>query len=133
MKPGATILIADRNPHVREFLKREMRAEGYGVCLAKNASEVHDWIYNPEPVDLVILDPDLPGSDRISLLQELQDRIPSLPVVLHMFSFERRLHGGFLDEAVFVEKSGTSILHLKQVVQNLLAGSPPQKTGSTED
>jgi CheY-like chemotaxis protein len=35
-----TILIADRNPNVRELLKRELVAEGYSVQLARSSREV---------------------------------------------------------------------------------------------
>ena len=35
-----TILIADRNRHVREFLRRELMAEDYCVEVAKDGREV---------------------------------------------------------------------------------------------
>lgn len=129
MKKQTTILIADRNPHVREFLKREMASEGYTVRLAKNAQEVHDRIYQSEDLDLVILDPDLPGKDKTTVLTEIQDRVPSLPLVLHMFASENNTDDILPADAVYVEKSGTSILYLKQIVADLLltpaaAGKP---------
>ena len=82
----ATLLIADRNPHVRKFLAREMAAEGYRVRLARNGREVLRWVYHYEPLDLVILDLDLPDASDAPLLERLGDRIPSLPIVVHTFS-----------------------------------------------
>ena len=63
MKDQFTILIADRNSHVRKFLQREMTAAGYRVRLAENAGEVLKCAFRHEPLDLVILDPDLPGAE----------------------------------------------------------------------
>ena len=84
MEKEFKILVADRNQHVREFLKRELKAEGYRVWLAKNVQEVLKKVYHSETLDLLILDPDLPGTDKLSLLKKLQNRIPALPVVVHL-------------------------------------------------
>ena len=85
MKEQYKILIADRNPHVREFLKREMEAEGYDVRLAKNGREVLTWAYHQEQIDLLILDLNLPDENELCIPEKLQDRIPALPVVVHGF------------------------------------------------
>lgn len=45
-----TILIADRNSNVREFLKREMMTEGYRVRLAKDSREVLKWAFSQAPL-----------------------------------------------------------------------------------
>ncbi|MCD6304756.1 MAG: response regulator [Deltaproteobacteria bacterium] len=115
-----TILIADRNPHVREFLGRELRAEGYEVRLAKNGREVLRWIYHYEPLDLVILDPDLPDASDGPLLEKLNDRIPALPVVVHAFGIDDAASYAGSLPVVFVEKAGNSIENLKKVVAEML-------------
>ena len=115
-----TILIADRNPHVRAFLQREMMAEGYRVRLAKNAREVLEWIYHRGPLDLVVLDVDLPDAGEIALLENLNDRIPLLPVVVHAFSTDFYLNATPLNKVSFVEKRGNSIEPLKKTVSALL-------------
>ena len=71
MKQGFTILIADRNPHIREFLRREMMAEGYRARLAKNGREVLRLVYQRGPLDLLILDPDLPDAGEVPVLEKL--------------------------------------------------------------
>jgi len=63
-----TILISDRNHNVREFLKREMMAEGYRVRLAKNGREILEWAYHHESIDLAILDLDLPDASVMAIL-----------------------------------------------------------------
>lgn len=118
-----TILIADRNPHVREFLKREMAAEGYRIRLAENGKDVLKWSYAPEPLDLLILDPDLPDVDADTLFARLADRIPALPMVIHTFLSDYRVPETHPGDVALVEKRGSSIESLKQIVARLLIRS----------
>ena len=120
MREGFTILIADRNPHVRELLKREIVAEGYHVRLAENGREVLKWSYDSDPIDLLILDPDLPDIDESALLSHLADRIPALPMVIHTFLSDYTVPSGMSETVVYVEKGGGSIENLKQVIANFL-------------
>ena len=116
MEENFTILIADRNLHVRNLLKREMVAEGYRVRLAENGRDVLKWSYDSSPLDLLILDPDLPDIDESALFARLADRIPTLPMVIHTllsdYTTSKRISG----TVAFVEKSGSSMENLKQVV-----------------
>jgi len=115
-----TILIADRNRNVREFLKREMIEAGYSVRVAGNGREVLKWVYNYEPIDLLILDPDLPDAGELSILEKIVGRIPTLPVVVHAFSSDYANNPSVMDTIAFVEKNGSSIEHLKKVIFELL-------------
>jgi DNA-binding NtrC family response regulator len=125
VKQELTILIADRNPHIREFLKREMIAEGYRVCLARNGREVLRWVYHPDPLHLLILDPDLPDAEEVPLLEKLSDRIPTLPVVVHTFLSDYTHYPPLVSTDVFVEKEGTSIEGLKKVIDKILRKTEP--------
>jgi DNA-binding NtrC family response regulator len=120
------ILVADRNQHVREFLKRELMAEGYRVRLAKNVQEVLKKVYQSETLDLLILDPDLPGTDKLALLKKLQNRIPALPVVVHTYLADYTDYTNELSKLAFVEKSGSSVESLKKMVREILQ---KRKTG----
>ena len=115
-----TILISDRNRHVRELLKREMVAEGYRVRLAKNGREVMEYAYDHESVDLVVLDLDLLDTSGLPILQKLEDRIPALPVIIHAFLSDYANHPALLNVAAFVGKEGNSIERLKKVVAEVL-------------
>ncbi len=115
-----TILISDRNRNVREFLKREMLAEGYRVRLAKSGREVLEWAYHHESIDLVILDLDLPDASEMAILGKLEDRIPTLPVVIHAFLSDYDNHPSVLNAAALVEKEGNSVERLKKVVAEIL-------------
>ena len=115
-----TILIADRNPNVRGFLKREMMAEGYRVRLAKDSREVLKWVFSQAPLNLLILDPDLPDGEEVELFKQITDRIPQLPVVIHSFKTDGADHSEALITTVFVEKQGNSIEYLKKVVSEMV-------------
>ena len=116
-----TILIADRNAHVRGFLKRELTAEGYDVRVAKCGREVLKWAYRLASLDLIILDLDLPDVDEQSLFRTLQDRIPILPIVIHSFQPNGLKSSFNYEYCVFVEKRGNSIDRLKKVVNDILS------------
>jgi len=112
-------LIADRNTRVRDFLRREFLSEGYKVKLAKDGQQILSQVYNPDPVHLLIMDLDLPDMDGAEVLANLQDRIPTLPVVLHTYSQENSVHSIFPMAEVFVEKRGNSVERLKKVVREI--------------
>ena len=120
MEKEFKILVADRNQRVREFLKRELMAEGYRVRLAKNVQEVLKKVYHSETLDLLILDPDLPGTDKLALLKKLQNRIPALPVVVHTYLADYTDYTNELSKLAFVEKSGSSVESLKKMVHEIL-------------
>lgn len=115
-----TILVADRNPNVRDFLKREMMAEGYRVLQAKDNREVLKQVFSRAPLDLLIFDPDLPNAGEVEILEKLNDRIPPLPVVLHSFQTDRMNFPEAIIPGVFVEKRGNSVERLKKVVSEIL-------------
>jgi DNA-binding NtrC family response regulator len=118
-----TIVIADRNPHVRGFLQREMGREGYRIRLAENASDLLQWAFTHEPVDLIILDPDLPDAVDTHLLDALQDRMPPVPIVIHTHYTNALPETG--GHFIPVEKGGSSVERLKQIADTLLHQKSP--------
>jgi DNA-binding NtrC family response regulator len=124
MKKGFTILIADRNSHVRMFLMRELMAEGHRVKLAASGDNVLKIVFGEDDVDLLVLDPDLPGVDAAAIIKDLTDRIPPLPMVLHT---HRRLEEtNFLPDGrwcAVIEKAGDSVEHIKAAVERLLSSA----------
>ena len=120
MKQEFTLLISDRNPNVRMFLQREMTTAGYRVRLADTGREVLKQAFQGDPLDLIILDPDLPDADEAHVLEHLLDRIPVLPVVVHTYRLEYGSDSKDMDDVIFVEKEGSSVERLKQVVHETL-------------
>ncbi len=122
-----TLLIADRNRNVREFLKREFSAEGYSVILAKDDRELLTIIETDAPGDLLILDLDMPYFGGPEVLEYLRRRMPSLPIVIHTFPTDYSSHQAIRNVAAFLEKKGTNIDHLKSVVRAVLQRSYPKR------
>lgn len=76
--------MADRNRHVRDLLRRELRAEGYEVAEAWDGHEVWQRLTGPDPPDVLILDPDLPYLEDLVELAQFQEH-PTVPLILYMF------------------------------------------------
>lgn len=119
MKKTLCILIADRNPNVREFLKRELKAEGHRIVIAGSSSDVIRVAYASNVIDVIIVDPDLPGDKSANLIKTLRSRIPALPVIIHAFGQDMKPEASFFEDEIFVEKQANSIEQLKKVLQHL--------------
>ncbi len=130
VKKPPTIIIADRNTHIRAFLQREISAAGYAVILADTADQLVRLTYGSNPVDLVILDPDLPDVDLAMLSRKIRNRIPQLPVVFHAYSRSDTADLRLNDPSFFVQKKGNSVEGLLQIVQQLLG--PGQRNSDTK-
>jgi CheY-like chemotaxis protein len=113
------ILIADRNRHVRDFLRRELHAEGYRIEVARDGREVLNHLQGHEPPDLLILDLEMPYVDELEVLAHLKERQPRLPVVIHTILPDPAHHPALSLAATFVEKKGDLDL-LKAAVADML-------------
>ncbi len=119
MKRPLHILIADRNPHVREFIKREAAADGHRIDAAENGRELLRWIYRDETIDLIILDPDLPDAQESSMLARLQDRLPCIPVVFHAFLSDDPNRLNIINAVAYIEKGARSIEQIKTIIAEI--------------
>ena len=77
------IILADRNPHVRAFLQRELMRAGLQVRTAATYAEMEALIRAAGP-DVLVLAPDLPDGDCLRVLRRLAESHPDLPVVVHV-------------------------------------------------
>lgn len=125
------ILIADRNPHVREFLRRELAREGYRVRIARSGKELIQVVYHEEIIGLLILDPDLPDVEISLTMRKLKNRIPFLPVVIHTHASDWEENGYGLRHVVFVEKRGNSVERIKAVALEILRKKKPASVGGS--
>lgn len=121
MEKANQILIADRNPRIRGFLRRELAACGYNVRLVENGKELLKLIYSRLRIDLLVLDPDFPGVDAIDMARKIADRIPQLPVVLYCIQGTDNLTDFVAGNIFYVEKNGQSIEILIETIQKILA------------
>ncbi|GAB7022371.1 response regulator [Salidesulfovibrio brasiliensis] len=124
------ILIAERNPHMRGFIGRELAAEGFLVNGACNSSELFAVLDSPQLPDLIILSADTPDTEGENLLQRVTERFPRIPVILHIY---HESSGDIPDPAglasAVVEKNGNPD-RLTEAVRDLLR-SRITKPGTT--
>jgi DNA-binding NtrC family response regulator len=133
MQKEFNLLIVDRNPHIRNFLKREFQSAGYTVQLAKNSRELVDLIYGSTSIDLVIIDPDFPDASQMNLFKTIEDRVPALPFVIHSDLNNYIELTSHISKPAFVPKQGGSSETLKDVVWSLLKASNPKKIETADD
>jgi DNA-binding response OmpR family regulator len=119
MPNGFTVLITDRNRHVRNFLRREFIAEGYQVEVAADGRELLRKISEADPPDLLILDLEITPLGGAAILRRIQRQHPKLPVIIHTFTTEESSHPAVRKAAAFVEKAG-NVEFLKKVVEREL-------------
>lgn len=120
-----TLVVTDSNRRVRQFLRRELTAEGY--LIEEVASEAGLWrvLSGQRPPALIILDPEISQGRAERLLVRLQASHPGLPMVIHSFVSEEPASFPLGPSRVFVEKGGNSIDRLKAAVAALLHHYPP--------
>src|SRR5205085_1494031 len=75
------ILIVDDDDRLREFVRVNLEMEGYSVREASSAEEALEAIEDQAP-ELVLLDVVMPGVDGWQMLQRMQERHGSIPVIM---------------------------------------------------
>lgn len=115
------VVIVDRNPNVRELLRRELSLEGFRILLTGKGKELIERIDQGETVDLLILDPDIPDMDHRVLIETIRHRLPGLPIILHGFILDVRDFGKLPGPITLVEKQADSIDRLKQTITDMMS------------
>lgn len=118
------ILIADSNRHIRQFLCRELMAEGFTVAQAGIHTEIFDQLDQDPCPDLLILDPDIPNIGGAAVLLQLLDRLPRIPVVVYSTYPENGEHPVLGRADVFVEKIADPAFLIKSI-RNVLGHVEP--------
>ena len=78
---GPLVLVVDDDPRLREFMRVNLTMEGYSVREAASADEALEAIEDAAP-ELVLLDVVMPGVDGWQMLQRMQERHGSIPVIM---------------------------------------------------
>jgi excisionase family DNA binding protein len=78
---GPLVLVVDDDAHVREFIRVNLEAEGYSVREAESAEAGLTAIEDQAP-DLVLLDVMMPNVNGWEMLQRMQERHGSIPVIM---------------------------------------------------
>ena len=127
MPAGFTILIADRNRHVRNFLRRELLEEGYKVEVATDGRDILRKMNVDGLPDLLVLDLEIPHAGGLTILKRLMHQFPHLPVIIHTFPTEDANSPVVRSAAAYVEKVGNPD-RLKQMIQRVLREYYPKRS-----
>ncbi|OEU70273.1 MAG: hypothetical protein BA863_11780 [Desulfovibrio sp. S3730MH75] len=100
------IIIVERNPRMRDFLRREFSRRNFIVEDAGNGIELFSKLDSDTPTHLVVFAVNTPEGLDGGLLQQLVTNYPNVPVILHSY-LEELSEDPFLQKvAAMVEKSG---------------------------
>lgn len=128
-QPTFIILITDKNPHVRDLLKREFTRAGYRTEEARDGAEALARLAASPRPHLVVLDPEIPSDQEGSLLAAVTLLAPGLPVILHAWGAEEAGTGPEAP-AIQVEKSGDTAALVETAGRVLQATYPDQFAGT---
>ena len=81
VSPKATILIVDDEPDVRDVLEEYFVAHGYAAIGAESALAAKALV-EQRPVDLALVDINMPGEDGLSFARFLRERHATVAVVM---------------------------------------------------
>jgi excisionase family DNA binding protein len=89
---GPLVLVVDDDERLREFVRVNLELEGYSVREAASADEALAAIEDQAP-ELVLLDVVMPGVDGWQMLQRMQERHGSIPVIMFSGKVDERAAG----------------------------------------
>ncbi len=122
------ILIADSNRHIRQFLCRELMAEGFTVVQAGIHTEIFNQLDQEPCPDLLILDPDIPNIGGAAVMLQLLGRLPRVPVVVYSTYPENGEHPVLGQADAFVEKIANPAFLIKSIRNVLGYGEPTDRS-----
>ncbi len=126
MKKNFTILVADKNRNVRDFLRRELSEDGYEIVVASDGNQVEARIESDAPPDLLVIDMEVPEIDGSKILEMSQTRRPPLPVIIHTFLTEESIRDRVNETETYIEKSG-NLDHLRSAIKEMLKKFYPDR------
>jgi len=80
MTKKINVLMVDDEAQFRETTRKLLKKKGFDVIMAANGREALDRL-NEQP-DVIVLDIRMPDMDRNETLEEIQKRVPGLPVIM---------------------------------------------------
>jgi DNA-binding NtrC family response regulator len=131
-RPDARVMVVEDEPRMRELLSRALTGWGFEVAMARSGEEALK-LTEADPVDVAVLDLNLPGMDGMELLRRLRERTPGVQgIVLTGFaSVESAKEAVHLDVVEFLTKP-CHLGELEKAIDRALRRLPPTypETGS---
>lgn len=127
----ATILLAEDDRAVREFVSRALRQDGHDITAVSDGQQALNALGQGQ-YDMLLADIVMPQMDGISLALKAAKDYPDLPVLLMTgYSAERqRAHN--LDALIQdVISKPFSLQEIREAVRRMLEITAPEKPGGT--
>ena len=77
----ATVLVVDDDADIRELIVGQLRQENYRLFAASNLAELRQTLRD-QPVDLIVLDLNLPDGDGLALCRELRAEGSDVQIIM---------------------------------------------------
>ncbi len=122
---GKRILLVDDDPVVRDSLNNVLLIEGCFVIPAENGQQALD-LASQSPVDLVLLDLNLPVKNGWDTFEELTREYPTLPIIIITARPNQFFTAVSAGAGALLEKP-MDIPALLQTMRKLLAETPEQR------
>lgn len=100
------ILIVERNPRMRDFLRREFSKRNFMVEGASCGSELFAKLDCGAATHILIMDVNTSEGTGRELLQQVINRYPHIPVILHTYLQDLSEDPSLLKVKAMVEKNG---------------------------
>jgi DNA-binding response OmpR family regulator len=110
---------------------RELAEEGYRVLLAQDKDDLLQIIGRDDTLDLLVLDDEMLVPEESRIVEQLANRIPHVPLIVHSYSTECVEMGLAREAAVLVQKKG-NIGELKNAVDRVLHNEYPCRVDPDE-
>jgi len=78
-----------------------------------------EQIFSHEMLNLLIIDPDLPDMEGLSLVNALRSRIPTLPVIILTLHNKSEESLSIWPQKIIVEKDGNSVEQIKRIIHTM--------------
>ena len=80
-KTRHTVLLAEDEPEVRNYLEMALRGQGYSIETADDGEEALDILQNNPDISAVLLDIVMPRKDGLETLREIR-KTSSVPIIM---------------------------------------------------
>ena len=118
------VLVIDDDAAIRESVNQILEREGYEVLLAADGQEAVSRC-DPQQIDLLLLDINLPVRHGWDAFEEITARNPSMPVIVITGDYGQYVTAKAAGASAFIEKPIDPVL-LLQTIQELLV-EPKEK------
>jgi CheY-like chemotaxis protein len=118
-----TVLLVEDESNQRLLYRMELEEDGYRVLEASNGQQAIAQVNRSHP-DVVVLDLHMPGLDGVSTLSMLKELDSRLPVVVYSaYEAHRQDRETWVADAYVVKSSDPNIL--TRTVNQLMESAPP--------